>query len=318
MLFRAAIVVFVSLLGALPVMAQSWPQRTVRLIVSLGPGSGADIGSRLVAERLSKRWPHPVIVENRPGGDSVTAINAVLNADDDHMLLVSPTSTFVAHPYTQTKMPYDPSKLLPVVRMSNTVISAAVPGTSDIKSMQDLFAAVRKEPGKLNWASVTGLTDFQFQAVLRVNDLNMVRVPYRDAVQALTDLGEDRIQFYTSAYAISRPLVQSGKIRVIALINSERADVLKGIPTVREAGYPILEFDGLIGIFCAPVTPPAAREMVASAVFDVLKDPVVIDRLTTTGQVVNPGTAAQFAAAMEQQRAAAAETAKILGLRKAE
>src|ERR671922_1358904 len=102
------------LMQVLPALAQAWPQRPVRFIVSLGAGSGADIGARLYADRLTKMWGQPVVVENRPGADGVLAINAVVSARDDHVLLWGPTSNFVAHPYTLEKLPYDPNELVPV------------------------------------------------------------------------------------------------------------------------------------------------------------------------------------------------------------
>src|SRR5499425_1452021 len=85
---------------ATSVLAQSWPQRPVKFVLSLGPGSGADIGARLYADRLTKLWGQPVVVENRPGGDGVIAINAVIQAKDDHTLLWGPTANFVGHPYS--------------------------------------------------------------------------------------------------------------------------------------------------------------------------------------------------------------------------
>src|SRR5262245_34763047 len=111
---------------ASPVPAQqpspSWPQRSVRFIVSLGPGGGADIGARLIADRLPTRWNQPVVVENRPGGDAVLAITAVIGARDDHTLLYTPTSSFTAHPYLHDKMPHDPHELGPIARISNTLV----------------------------------------------------------------------------------------------------------------------------------------------------------------------------------------------------
>ena len=104
---------------------QSWPQRPVRFIVSLGPGSGADIGARLIADKLTAKWKQPVVVENRPGGDAVVAINALISAKDDHMLLYTPTSSFTAHPLPDAKLPYDPSELTPVARVSNTLVGSS-------------------------------------------------------------------------------------------------------------------------------------------------------------------------------------------------
>src|SRR5436190_13731589 len=103
---------------AVPVLAQSWPTKPVRFVLSLGPGSGADIGARLYADRLTKMWGHPVVVENRPGGDGVIAINAVIQAKDDHALLWGPTANFVGHPYSLDQLPYDPKELVPVARVS--------------------------------------------------------------------------------------------------------------------------------------------------------------------------------------------------------
>ena len=107
--------------------AADWPTRPVRFIVTLGAGSGADIGARLFADRLSQRWGQPVVVENRPGGDGIVAINAFVSAHDDHVLLFSPTASFTAHPFLHDRLPYKPSDLDPIARVSNTVIAIAVP-----------------------------------------------------------------------------------------------------------------------------------------------------------------------------------------------
>src|SRR5438067_10708854 len=97
--------------------AQSWPQRPVRLLVTLGPGSGVDIGTRLLADRLTRKWGQPVVVENRPGGDGLVAISAFLAAHDDHVLLSSPTSSFTAHPFVYKNLPYKPGDLAPIARV---------------------------------------------------------------------------------------------------------------------------------------------------------------------------------------------------------
>src|ERR1700694_4698526 len=101
-------------LGATPSAAQSWPQRTVRFLVPLGAGSGADIGARLLGDRLAKHWGQPVVVENRPGGDAIVAIGAFVNARDDHILLFSPSSSFTAHPFLHENLPYKPSDLVAI------------------------------------------------------------------------------------------------------------------------------------------------------------------------------------------------------------
>src|SRR5205085_10098013 len=123
--------------------AVSWPARTVRFLVSLGPGSGVDISARLFADRLTGRWKQPVVVENRPGGDGVVAITAFIGARDDHVLLYTPTSSFTAHPYQLDKMPYDPRELSPVTRISNTLVGLVVPASLNVSSVADLMAMIK-------------------------------------------------------------------------------------------------------------------------------------------------------------------------------
>src|SRR5262249_18422614 len=117
--------------GALPfgaeAQAQTWPQRNVRFIVTLGAGSGTAIGGRLLADRLTKKWGQPVVIENKPGGDGIVAISAFVSAKDDHVLLLTPTSSFIAHPWMHENRPYQPSDLAPIARISNTIIGISVP-----------------------------------------------------------------------------------------------------------------------------------------------------------------------------------------------
>ena len=110
---------FAVLHGLAGASAESYPQRAVRFILPFGPGAGVDITARMLAERLAARWGKPVVVENRPGGDGIVAINVFTSAKDDHTLLFVPTSTFTAHPYTHDKLPYDPQRdLLPIATVT--------------------------------------------------------------------------------------------------------------------------------------------------------------------------------------------------------
>jgi tripartite-type tricarboxylate transporter receptor subunit TctC len=293
--------------------AQTWPQRPVRFLVTLGPGSGIDIGTRLLADRLSARWGQPVVVENRPGGDGLVAIGAMIAAHDDHVLLASPTSSFTAHPFVYKNVPYKPEDLQPIARVSNTIIVMAVPADLPVKSLAEFVALARAQPSKLNWAGTTGAIDFLVAGFLRKADLNLSKVPYRNQVEAANDLAAGRIQLNETAYAIVRPQLQAGKIKLLAVTNSVRAPVLPDVPTVTEAGFPDLALDGLVGFFGPPEMPLALRERIAADVKEVGADPAITTRLSDTGQLPNFSGPAEFHAAIELQRARVAAAAKEIG-----
>ncbi|HME30174.1 MAG TPA: tripartite tricarboxylate transporter substrate binding protein [Pseudolabrys sp.] len=293
--------------------ADTWPSRPVHFIITLGPGSGVDIGARLFADKLSVAWGQPIVVENRPGGDGMVAITGFLGAKDDHTLLVSPVSSFTAHPYFHEKVPYDPKDLIPIARISKTVVAVSVPTSLNVNSLKQLEALARAKPGELNWTTATGFTDFVFAGYLHAVGLKMTKVPYKNPAGAASDLAAGVIQVYMPAYAIVRPQVEAGAVKVLAVTNRERAPAIPDVPTAVEAGYPSLEFDGLVGLFGPPGIADDVRAKIANDVRTAASDPELVKRLTATGQIVSPGNAAEFAASIAQQREQAAAIAKLFG-----
>ena len=311
--FRVVVLVLAMLLSAPCSAADIWPNRPVRLIVTLGPGSGADITARLFAEKLSAIWAQSVVVENRPGGDGMVAITTFLSAHDDHTLLVSPVSSFTAHPYFHDKLPYDPRDLIPIARIYKTTVVVSVPTSLSVNSLKELEALARAKPGQLNWTTPTGLTDFIFAGFLHTVGLTMAKVPYKNPVAAATDLAAGTIQVYMPAYAIVRPQVEAGKIKVLAVSNRGRTPVLPDIPTVVEAGYPSLEFDGMVGLFGSPEMADVARVRVSSDIRTVASDPDIEKKMTASGLVPSPSDGAEFAASIDQQRNQVSAIAKLFG-----
>ncbi|MBX9842252.1 MAG: tripartite tricarboxylate transporter substrate binding protein [Xanthobacteraceae bacterium] len=290
--------------------AQEWPSRPVKFIVPLGPGSGTDIGARLVAEQLTRLWNQAVVVENRIGGDGIVGINAFIAARDSHTLLYMPTSSFVAHPYQHEKLPYDPAELSPVARITNTYVGLVVSPSLNAATVGDLIAAARTQPGKLNYATGTGMTDVQFEAYFKREGLALTRVSYRDVVTPMTDLSEGRIQAYAAGLPIVQPHAQAGRARLVAVTNSRRSASNPDVPTVAEAGFPGLTFDGLVGIFGPRDLPAAARERIAAGIRTVLAEPAIASRLIGMGAGIIPGDGAEFAASIDEQRA---KLAAVLG-----
>jgi tripartite-type tricarboxylate transporter receptor subunit TctC len=140
----------------------------------------------------------------------------------------------------------------------------------------------------------------------------MAKVPYKNPAGAAADLAAGVIQVYMPAYAIVRPQVDAGKVKVLAVTNRERAPAIPDIPTVIEEGYPSLQFDGLVGLFGPPGIADEVRSKIAADVKEAT-DPELVKRLTATGQIVAPGTAAEFAASIAEQRDQVAAVAKLFG-----
>lgn len=298
------------------VAAQNWPQKPVRFILSLGAGSGADIGARLYSDRFTRMWGQPAVVENRPGGDGVIAINAVIAARDDHVLLWGPTANFVGHPYTLDQMPYDPKELLPVARVSGTVVTLAVPASMNVGSLKEFLTQAKQQPGKMNWATAVTMTDIILEGFLKSSGIDMAHARYKDTVSAVNDLIENRIQLYSSAYAIVRAQAQSGRVKLLAVQARNRVPGLD-MPTVSELGFPGLNFEGLVGILAARSSgiSNAVRERIAADVKTVSADPQVAERLAATAQLNTPGNANELAASIEEQVAQLAASAKLLGMK---
>ena len=306
--------------GVTAASAQTYPQRAVKFILPFGPASGVDITARLLGDKLAARWGKPVVIENRPGGDGLVAINAFTSANDDHTLLFVPASTFTAHPYAHEKLPYNADRdLLPITNVTTIVIALSAPESLNVKSLGEFIALARAKPDTLNVAAAAGNSDLILSAFIKTQGLPVARVPYRDIQQALNDLAEARIHLLMASYATMRPLVQAGKLRFLAVTSRKRVGIAADIPTVAEAGYPYLGLDSLIGIYGPRGMSSALRESIAADVRAVVEaDPAIASRLAATGQVVDVRGPAEFAAGIKEIRDQLASIAQALGLKAAQ
>ena len=316
----AAVVLFTLFHGATNVSAQTYPTRTVKFILPFGPAAGVDITARLIGERLAARWGKPVVIENRPGGDGLVAINAFTGANDDHTLLFVPASTFTAHPYTHDNLPYNGERdLLPIVNVTTIVIALCAPESLKVASLADFVALARTHPDTLNVAAAAGNSDLIMSGFIKTQGLPVAKVPYRDIMQAPSDLAEGRIHLLMSSYASMRPLIEAGKIKPLAVTSNKRVGMLAAISTVAEAGYPFLGLDSLIGLYGPRGMSNALREAIAADVRAVVEaDPTIATRLAATGQVVDIRGPAEFAAGIKVLRDQLAAIAKLLNIRAAQ
>jgi len=299
---------------------QTYPTRTVRLILPFNPGSATDTTARLFADRLTARWGKPVVVENRPGGDGLVSVKAFIDAHDDHTFFFGPAATFLIHLYDDNPPSYDTQRdIVPIVGIYVTVLAISVPTSLNVNSIGELVAMARAEPGKLNVAAATGNSDFLIFGFFKGLGLQVTKVPYRDIMQAPGDLAENRIQVLSSSLAVAQPMQQSGRTKVLIVTSRQRAQGAPDIPTAAEAGFPALTMETAGGLCGAAGIPDALREKIAADWRAVAQsDPIIAKRLTDTGQIMTIRGPADFAASIKEQNNQLAALAKVLGMKTAQ
>lgn len=312
----AALVVAISLQLMSAAAAQDYPTRTVRLILPYGAASASDTAARMFADRLSKLWGKPVVVENRPGGDGLVSLNAFAAAKDDHTLWFGPAGVFTVLPYQHETLSFDPQhEMLPIVSISVVVLAVSTPAAMKVDTIEQLLAKGRAEPGKLNVAAAQGISDFLIFGFFKKQGVDVVRVPYRDIMQAPNDLVEQRIQVLSTSLAVVQPLASAGRIKILAVTSRQRAPSNPNVPTATEAGYPGLTFESIGGVFGPPGMSEELRNRIAADFRKVGADPLIAQRLSATGQILSNRGPAEFAAAIQEQRDKLAEFAKVLDLK---
>ncbi len=308
---RTVIILGALALSAAPSSAEPWPQRTVRFIVPLPPGTSTDLVARLFADRLSERWRQPVAVENRQGADGIPAVTGFVSARDNHSLLFSFAGIITINPLTYDKLPYDPVRdLVPVAWVADNFIGIAVPETLKVNSLDDFVKLARSQPGKLNWAASPGVPHYVFAALQKSAGIEMMQVSYRDFRPALQDLGEGRIQAVATGVALLVPQMQAGKVKLLMVNNRQRSPQAPEVPTATEAGYPELTFEGAVGLYGWRDMPTGLKERIAADVRAVATDPTTAARVASMGSALRVGTSTEFEAVIEEQRAKIAAIAK--------
>ncbi len=299
---------------------QTYPSRTVRFIVPYGAASASDITARLFADRLSARWGKPVVVEDRPGGDGLVALNAFVGAHDDHTLFFGPAGTFEVLPYDQDTPPFDAkSDIVPIVCVSEVVLAVSVPASMNVNTLDELVKLAQAQPGKLNAAAASGISDFLLFGFIKNMGLQITKVPYRDIMQAPNDLAADRIQVLATSLAVVQPLAHAGRVKVLAVTSDRRAPAAPDIPTAKEAGYPALTFESLFGLFGPRGIPDDERKSIAADISSVANaDPAIGKRIADIGTIKSIRGPSEFAASVDQQRLRIADIARTLGLKAAQ
>ncbi|MFL6949909.1 MAG: Bug family tripartite tricarboxylate transporter substrate binding protein [Xanthobacteraceae bacterium] len=287
-----------------PAAAGNWPERSVRIITPFGPGISPDAAARTLADALSRRWRQPVVVENRPGADTMLGTQAFLDMHDSHSLLFTTHSTFTVVPLLRAKVPYDPvADARPISLAVEDYLSVAVAPSLEVASLSEFIQLARERPAKINFYAAPGVPYLAYLAFQKRAGLDTTFVPYNSPVNAISDLSEGRIHIAVMPLASVLGAAQAGKIKLLAITNAQRTPAAADVATVAEAGYPEFTFGGFLGLFGPKEMPAALRELIAADVQAVLKDPDLQQRLTNIGLIARGTTPAEFQTLIDTQRA---------------
>ncbi len=315
-----------ALMAALAILAAAnsavaqggYPDRAVRMLVGYPPAGPVDIIGRVMADRLSQIWGQTVVVENIPGaGGNIAGDRAAKATPDGYTLLVTTNVQLVVNPSLYKKMPFDPAKdLMPISLSVYSPNILVVPNDVPAKSVAELVAYARANPGKLTYASAgIGTTQHLAGELFKaMAHIDIQHVPYRGAAPVITDLLGGRITMYFGAISSLIPLVREGKLRAIAVTSAERFGATPDLPTMIEAGFPGFVSVLSIGLMAPAGTPPAIVEKIHQDAVKALAPPDVRKKLSDIGMEVIGNSPAEFAAVIKAETPQWAKVIQDVGI----
>jgi tripartite-type tricarboxylate transporter receptor subunit TctC len=284
--------------------AQGWPSRFVKLVVPFPPGGGTDAIARIVSGKLSEIWGQQVVVENRGGAATNIGTEAVARAEPDGYTLLLCSLNMAVNRYQFPTLTYDPvGDFAPVSLICNYPNVMAVPITHPAHSVTEFIAYARANRGKVAFASSGHGTSVHLSAELfkRLAKVEMLHVPYRGAGPALNDLLPGRVDVMFNKIGAVLPLIQSGRLRGLAVTTASRTPAAPDLPTVAEAGVPGFDVSSWYAIFAPARTPPEIVRKVNADIVAAVADPMTRQRLEQLGVVVVGSTPAELAAHLKSE-----------------
>ena len=294
-------------------LSQEWPTQTVKIVTPFPPGSGGDVTARPFADGLAKRWGKPVIVENRPGADGITAVASVLGASDGHTVLYANggplTSNQLAH---AGKLPYDPARdLIAISGGAEVFVGIGVPASLSVGSIAEFVKTAKSRPDQLNWGATPGSLDYLLPGFFAQSGIQMARVPYRDVASAMQDLSQSRLHLYVAGLATQLPMAQSGAVRIIAVTNRVRAPASPEIATVEQAGFADLTYEAFLGFFGPRTMRAEIRDRISADIRAIGADDALARKFEPMGMKVRVTTPAELDKIVADERAALARMANV-------
>ena len=298
-----SVLVLLLLSVATPSEGQDYPTRPVRIVVPAAPGGSFDALARILAQGLSERWPHRMIVDNRPGGGGNIGAGAVAKADPDGYTLLTWNDSLLINPWLFKEVPFDPRKDFTPISLSmySPNVLAAHP-SAGIKSFDEFLKAARAAPGKLNYGSPGNGSPGHLSAEIlkQLAKVDVVHVPYRGAGPAIIDLVAGQIPLGMIAIPGAIGHIKSGTLVGLAVTSRERVKAMPTVPTIAEAGVPDYQINAFHGILAPAGTPPAIVAKLERDITEVLKSPAVSQKLIDLGFDPVAGSGAALATIIDR------------------
>ncbi|MDB5754540.1 MAG: Tripartite tricarboxylate transporter family receptor [Massilia sp.] len=275
--------------AALPISSQAadaYPSHPITFIVPYTPGTTADVLARLLSAKITERWKTPVIVDNRTGASGIIGATVAAKAAPDGYTFLFAATSYGTLPAINPKLPYDSAKsFAPVSLLGTSAMTLVVGNTFPAKDIQDFVAQIKKEPGVVNYAS-PGAGSSQHLAMELFDQeagIKMTHVPYKGSAGVLNDLIAGHVQASVVALQTATPLVQSGNLRMLAVMGAKRAPTFPDVPTLIESGYPNMLVETWYGVMAPAGTPPALIAKMSDEIDQLLKLPDIKDAMAKQG-----------------------------------
>lgn len=298
-----AVLFSIALLSGGGAAAQRFPSGEVRILVGYAPGGGTDGTARVLATRLQARLGVPILVENRPGALGQIAGQYVSRQPGDgKTLLVTSSSPILAAPHLQPL--FNPVKeLAPVSLLTRVPGVLVVPASSPLKSVSDVVAAAKKDPGKLSYSTSGNgsMNHLAAEMLQKMAGVSMIHVPYSGSAPSLTALLGRHVTMSFAAVQSVMPHIRAGELRALGVDTVERSQVLPDVPSIREAGFPEYGMSNWIGVFAPLATPADLVAQIRGAFIDALKTPEAEKFLSADGQSVVGTTPQEMAREVERE-----------------
>lgn len=278
--------------------AGAFPSRPVRIVVPYTPGGSNDVIARLVGQKLQEMWPHPVVVENKPGAAGNIGASEVAKATaDGHTLLLTNINIVSMNPGLIERMPFDPQKdFAPISLLGTSSLALVVHPAVPAQNVQQLVALARRDPGKLSYASSGNGSPQHMSAEMfkAMTGTSLLHIPYRGAAPAIADLLAGQVQVSVGVVNQLIPHIRSGKLRALGVTSRKRLSNLPEVPTLDEAGVPGYESEIWLGLAAPAGTPPATIDFINQALRRVMAMPDIVEKLAAQGIDVQVSTPEQM------------------------